>query len=417
MQKDQYKKITKCRLCSGETKKILELPNVPIGNDLQKSKIKSLSLAEYPLVINKCKLCNHFQLSISINPNILYKKNYTYLSGVGKNFIEHFEKYSNWVIKRANLNKNDLVVDVGSNDGTCLSFFQKKKLKVCGVDPAFKPAKISNEKGIECLNDFFNEKVCKKILKYHGKPKLITSHNVLAHIEELDNTFKLIYKLLDVDGFFCFEVGYFVSVLQKNNFDTIYHEHLDYHTANSIVLFLNKIGFSVKSITTNNIQGGTIRILTKKQKQISNTKIVEKFIKKEFNILYNNNLVKQFRYNLKENIKNLKEYLNLIKKNKLKIIGYGAPTKAALLSKILQIDPGFLNYSFEDNPLKIDKYIPKTNIKVIHFDKIIMNKFDVVFLFAWNFHKTIIEKLKKNLNKDHKIIIIIPVPKFKIIKI
>ena len=88
----------------------------------------------------------------------------------------------------------------------------------------------------------------------------------MAHIEELDKTFKLIYNLLEVNGFFCFEVGYFVSVLQKNNFDTIYHEHLDYHTANSIVLFLNKIGFSVKSITTNNIQGGTIRILTKKQK-------------------------------------------------------------------------------------------------------------------------------------------------------
>ena len=193
-------------------------------------------------------------------------------------------------------------------------FFQKKKLKVCGVDPAYKPAKISNLNGIECINDFFNEKVSRKILKYHGKPKLITSHNVLAHIEELDKTFKLIYNLLEVNGFFCFEVGYFVSVLQKNNFDTIYHEHLDYHTANSIVLFLNKIGFSVKSITTNNIQGGTIRILTKKQKKIGNTKIVEKFTENEFNILYNNNLVKQFKYNLKENIKNLKEYLNLIKK-------------------------------------------------------------------------------------------------------
>ena len=79
MQKDQYKKIIKCRLCSGKIKKILELPNVPIGNDLQKNKIKSLSLAEYPLVINKCKSCNHFQLSISINPNILYKKLYLFI--------------------------------------------------------------------------------------------------------------------------------------------------------------------------------------------------------------------------------------------------------------------------------------------------------------------------------------------------
>ena len=86
---------------------------------------------------------------------------------------------------------------------------------------------------------------------------------------------------------------------------------------------------------------------------------MEKFIENEFNILYNNNLVKQFKYNLKENIKNLKEYLNLIKKNKLKIIGYGAPTKAALLSKILQVDPGFLKYSFEDNPLKLINIFPK----------------------------------------------------------
>ena len=184
---------------------------------------------------------------------------------------------------------------MGSNDGTCLSFFKNKKFRVCGVDPAKLPSKISNKKGVLCINSFFNKKVVSKIIKEHGYPKLITSHNVLAHIENINITFKLIYKLLQSDGYLCFEVGYFVKVLKRNNFDTIYHEHLDYHTAKPLVKFLNNIGFSIEQLYINSIQGGSLRVLASKKTIVKNSVNVKKFLFNEGQLLRNNFLINTFK--------------------------------------------------------------------------------------------------------------------------
>ena len=124
---NNYKKINSCRICnSKKIKTIYNFGLMPIGNDLQKNILKSLKCKKYPLKLINCLKCNHFQLSISINPKLLYAKNYTYLTGVTKTFKEHFENYSKWIIKKCKLKNNSLILDIGSNDGTCLSFFNKK---------------------------------------------------------------------------------------------------------------------------------------------------------------------------------------------------------------------------------------------------------------------------------------------------
>lgn len=416
MKNEYYKKIIKCRLCNSKIDKIISFPDVPLGNDLQSSKSKSKIIKKYPLKVYRCKKCFHIQLGVSVNPLILYQKNYTYLSGIGKNFLTHFDNYSDWIIKKLNLKKRDLILDIGSNDGTCLKFFKKKGMSVCGVDPAKKPAKISNDNGVKCINSFFNEKVVNKILKNLGRPKLVTSHNVLAHIDEIYSTFKLIYEILEIEGYFCFEIGYFVEVLKKNNFDTIYHEHLDYHTAYPLKIFLNKIGFSIKNISVNSIQGGSLRILAKKEKITNNSKQVLNFIKKEKKIL-NISLINNFKINLSKNIEHIKEYLLDAHKKNFKLIGYGAPTKATLYSKLLNIDSNLIPFTFEDNKLKINKYIPNTDIKIISFSKKRLNDSDIIFIFAWNFKSNIIDKIKFNLNKNKKLTIVIPNPYFSLVNL
>lgn len=409
--KKTYKKILKCRLCKNQIKKVIELPNTAIGNDLKNSIHKSLNIQEYPLAVNRCIVCNHFQLGISVKPEILYKKNYTYLSGIGKDFIKHFKIYVDWIEKKLKLKKNDLIIDVGSNDGTCLSFFQNKKLRVCGVDPAKLPSKISNDRGVLCINSFFNEKVVLKIIKEHGRPKLITSHNVLAHIENIRTTFILIYKLLQPEGYLCFEIGYFVKVLKRNNFDTIYHEHLDYHTAKPLVKFLNSIGFSIEKLSVNSIQGGSLRVLARKHHIVKNKLNVKKFILNERRFLRNNYLINSFKKNLYNNINNIKRFINSNKIRDKVIIGYGAPTKAALFCKIFNLNSNIIKFTLEDNPLKTNKYIPSTDIKIIKYKKSILNKVDYIFLFAWNFKDIITEKIKKDVGRKRNLSIIIPNPK------
>lgn len=407
-----------CRLCnSSYLKKFIDFGKVAIGNNLSTSKKKSLSTKKYPLKVIRCKNCNHFQLNYQVSPKVLYATNYTYLSGVAPSFKKHFKEYSKWVIKKCNLKKNNLVMDIGSNDGTCLEEFKKKKLNVLGVDPASLPSSIANKKGITTINNFFDMKLAKKILKQNDKVDFITSHNVLAHIGNNKEVFRSIYYLLKNNGYFCFEVGYFFNVLKKNYFDTIYHEHLDYHHANPLVRFLKNVGFSIVLIKTNNIQGGSLRILCKKEKINCIYKQPENFLKKEKNsIIFDNYFLSNWEKNIYYNCFKINQFINQKVKLGSKLVGYGAPTKSALLSKVSKLDSKLMKFTFEDNVKKINKYIAGTDIKIVSLKNAKFFKDTYVFLFAWNFYEDIVEKLRKKF-KNSKIFIILPLPKIKILKL
>ena len=124
-----YKKIVKCRLCdSNLLKKFIDFGNVPLGNNLFNKKKQSLTAEEYPLGVQQCETCSHFQLTVSVSPNLLYATNYTYLSNIGRSFVSHIKKYTNWIERQTGLMEGAFVVDIGSNDGTCLQEFKKKRL-------------------------------------------------------------------------------------------------------------------------------------------------------------------------------------------------------------------------------------------------------------------------------------------------
>ena len=409
---NKFKKITQCRLCN--SKKIKQIYNfglIPLGNDLKKYLSQSINCHKYPLSLMQCSICEHFQLSISVNPKILFAKNYTYLTGITETFKNHFEKYSKWIIKKCNLKKNSLIVDVGSNDGTCLSFFKKNKMQVLGVDPAKLPASLANKRKINTINKFFNTTTSNFILSKYGQVDFVTSHNVLAHTENIKEVFLSIFKILKIDGYFCFEIGYFHDVLKKNLFDTIYHEHLDYHHATPLINFLEKIGFSIIDISTNDIQGGTLRILTQKRKYLKQRKNkIKNFIKNEKYFFIKSKIKHKF-LNFEKSIAKFNNLVKEAKKKHNNIFAYGSPTKASLLLMISRLNVGVIKNTFEDNPLKCKKYIPGTDIKIISSNLIEDNNPKIVVILAWNFAKEIILKLKGKKLKGTKIIT--PLPKIK----
>lgn len=404
------KSIKACRLCG--SKKIINVINfgeVPLGNNLVSKKNLSLKVKKYPLILNCCKNCNHFQLSYSVNPKTLYAKNYTYLSGTGISMIKHLKKYSNYIIKKIKLKPNNFIVDIGSNDGSCLVNFKKKGFRVLGVDPAKKPCLVANSRGIKTINNFFNKKTANHIIKNYGKVNFVTSHNTLAHVEDLKSIFKNIYKVLKKDGYFCFEIGYLKEVMKNNFFDTIYHEHLDYHHANPLVSFLLKIGFSVIDIKVVRIQGGSIRILCKKDYKRYINKNTKTFLHKEKKtILYNRSFINNWDKRIKLLMKVTRNKILEITHNK-KIYGYGSPTKIILFLKLLNLPKNKLSYIFEDNLLKQDKFLPLYGNKIISTSKFNTLKPDYIIVFAWNFK----DDIKKKLNMmSKKIKIIVPLPKF-----
>ena len=415
MNKAKY--INKCRLCtSSKLDEIIDFGKIPLGNNLCNTKLISKKAKVFNLKLIRCSKCKHFQLNYEVSPKELYATNYTYLSGVGTSFIKHFNNYERWIKKKCKLSKQDMVLDIGSNDGTCLKAFKKKGFNVLGIDPARLPSKLANKDGIKTINSFFDTKSAKKIKNEYGGIDFITSHNVLAHIGDIKNVFENIYYLLKNDGFFCFEVGYFLSVLKNNLFDTIYHEHLDYHHAAPLTKYLYSIGFSIVHIDTNKIQGGTLRILCKKN---SNKKIYyqpKKFLANENKSIINNKIfLKNWPSNIFLNIKKFSDLIDEELRDGKMIYGYGAPTKATLILKLATLRNNSIKYIIEDNQLKVNKYLPKTDIKVVKPGKQNLNEPDIIIIFAWNFVSDIIKKIIKIRSRPLKIII--PLPKLKVIKI
>ena len=417
MLKENIKYLLSCRLCGDDNlNQFIDFGDVPLGNNLQETLIQSRKVDVYNLSVNRCNNCNHFQLGESISPKLLYATNYTYLSGIGKSFVKHMSEYCEWAISNTKIKKNNFVVDIGSNDGTCLSVFKKLGFEVCGVDPASIPAKIANENNIFTINKFFSRNVVDEIIKKFGKADFVTSQNVLAHIDNPKEVFKNIFDLLKDGAYFAFEVGYFKNVLEGGFFDTIYHEHLDYHHAKPLSSFLTKIGFEVIDFTTNKVQGGSLRVLVKKTPSPRISKSAQEFIKNEKkSVLFNSIFLNNWPFTIKQNMISLNEMINTSIINGKKIIAYGAPTKIVLLMKMADLNFKHIEFVVEDNKEKVGKYLPLSGIQIRSFLDITEDFEGEILITAWNFADDIIEKLKNRLKNN--VNLVIPMPELRVKRI
>ena len=389
--------ILNCRLChKSNLKKLFDFGLVPLGNNLKSDKIKSLKIEKYPLLINQCLDCNHFQLSFSVDPDLLYATNYTYLTGVGKSFRKHLEKFTIEILKyNPNKKKNykTRVIDIGSNDGTALNYFLKMGCEVLGIDPAEIPSNIANKNGVNTINKFFSLNLAKQIVKDNQLFDIAISHNVLAHVEDINDVFEGIHKILKINGLLVFEVGYFGDLISKNIYDTIYHEHLDYHSKKPLANFLVKKGFSVKKIETNSIQGGSVRFYCLKEHQAKIYLNVTKELNVEKETFQSKNINIWFD-NIFKNIESIKANLIEALDQGVHIWGYGAPTKATLITNMLGDIANSIEFIIDDNPLKENKYIPGTKILIIKKSGRPVFKNQLIICFAWNFFDDIHSKLK-----------------------
>jgi 2-polyprenyl-3-methyl-5-hydroxy-6-metoxy-1,4-benzoquinol methylase len=391
------KTILDCRLCNKKNlKNIFDFGLMPLGNNLKSHKINSLKIEKYPLSINQCLDCKHFQLNFSVDPDLLYATNYTYLTGVGESFRKHLELFSKDVLKYIPNEKENYktrVIDIGSNDGTALSYFIKNGCEVLGIDPAKIPSDIANKNGIDTINNFFSLNLAEQIVKENQLFDIVISHNVLAHIEDINGVFEGIHKVLKINGLLVFEVGYFGDIISKNIYDTIYHEHLDYHSKKPLSEFLIKKGFSVKKIETNTVQGGSVRFFCIKEyrariysnvmKQLSVEKKIFQY--KKINIWVDN---------IFKNIDSIKADISKASAKGVHVWGYGAPTKATLITNMLGEIAGSIEFIIDDNPLKENKYIPGTFIPIIKKSQMPIFKNQLIICFAWNFFDDIYSKLK-----------------------
>ena len=383
-----------CRVCnSKKLNKVFSLGNQPLANNLEDKIIKSKT---YPLEINLCKICGNSQLSVSINSKKLFNK-YLYKSSVSKGFVRHFADASKKYIKYFKLNKKSFILDIGSNDGIGLKYFQENKFKnLFGIEPATNLADITNNAGIKTYNSFLNKNLSKKL---RNKFNLITASNVFAHVSNIRDFTQCVKEMLKINGVFIIEVQYLFRMLKDISFDNIYHEHVNYWSANSLNHFLLKNNLLIFHIEEINTHGGSIRVYIKKKenKKIKVNKSLKKFINTENKFqIQNINTYKKFNEKVMIKRQKIIQKLSKIKSQNKIIVGFGAPAKATTLINFYKLEK-YVDYIIDDNSLKKEKYIPNTKIKIT--DKAKKNNIDYILVFAWNYFAEIKKKHSYLTNK------------------
>ena len=402
-----------CILCNSRNLvNVINFGKTPLANSYPKSLRKNEQY--YRLALLLCKNCGHLQLKDIINPKVMFE-NYLYVTGTSPVLREHFANYAKVLIKKFKLDVKDKILDIACNDGTFLENFKNKKFKnVIGIEPAKNLRTINKKKKIDINTLFFNQKTSSLIKKKYNNFKIITANNVCAHIPDLNDFFLGIKNILSPKGVFVFEVSYLLDVYKKLTFDTIYHEHMSYHTLKPLINFVKNVNLEIIDFDRINAQGGSIRIYVAHQ-NIFAKKI--KKIKKQINIENRNKLfneVTYFKYyrKIKNTKKQLRNIINRFKNKELKIIGFGAPAKLTTFSHVMGIKKNDLKYIIDDNPLKQNRFAPGTKIQIFNIKKLSDDKPDVILILAWNFFESIYKKCKRLLK--NKTIFIKPFPKIKI---
>jgi SAM-dependent methyltransferase len=405
-----YYRRDNCRLCSGKNIEIaVPLAATPPADAyVSKDKIE-IPQELYPLELFFCRDCGHVQLLDVVDPEVLFRE-YIYSTATSPGLVEYFSHYADTAIAQFRPGAGDLVVDIGSNDGTLLNFFKERGgLRALGVDPAKDIARKATEAGIETLPFFFSSAVAQSIIDDHGKASIITANNVFAHADELGEILEGIRQLLKEDGVFIFEVSYLVDMVKNMVFDWIYHEHLCYHNIRPLQLFFQRFGMELIDVSRTPSKGGSIHGIA----QISGgPRRVEQAV---YNMV---EIEKAEGFDTIAAYAKYTDEINLQKSELLKILqkvkqeggtmaGYGA--SATVTTLIYHFELGeYLDFIVDDNEARQGLFSPGHHIPVLAPESIYEKNVDYVVILAWRFVQPIISSHKRFIEGGGKFVAPLP---------
>ncbi len=405
-----------CRLCGArDLALVLQLTPTPPANAFVPASALGTPQEVFPLDVFFCRSCGHVQLLDVVDPRILFE-NYVYVSGTSPAFVAHFQRYAADMIALLGLKPGDLVVDIGSNDGTLLRFFKEAGMRVLGVDPAKQIAAEATAAGLPTIADFFTPELAARIAAEHGAASLITANNMFAHADALDRITDGIAGLLKPGGAFVFEVSYLVDVFQKTLFDTIYHEHVAYHTVKPLIPFFRRHGLEMTDAIRVPSHGGSLRGIARKPAggvtPAANESLRAAVAAEEVLGLDREATLAQFGRQIDQLKQDLVSLLRRLKAEGKSIAGFGAPAKATTLMYHFGLGPDIVDFIIDDSPLKQHLFTPGLHVPVLPASVLAERKPDYLVLLAWNFAKPIMDK-----NPDYRAAgghFIVPVPRVEV---
>lgn len=397
-----------CQSCGNrKLESILFLGYLPPVNKMHAIGTRPAEQPAYPAELLRCPKCHLVQLGLVVDATVLFPPEYPYTSSTTKILRENFAELYSECAPLLALKKDDLVVDIGSNDGNLLSNFAGKH-RVLGVTPE-EIGKKAIARGIPTVIDYFRPEVVKKIVKKHGKASLITATNVFAHIEDVHSVIKSILALLAPGGTFISESHYLLSLIETLQYDTIYHEHLRYYSLHSLAKLLEGHDLEVFHARRIPTHGGSIRVYAARKGDRKAAASVTAILKaeKDFGLL-SVKRYEQFRKEVVVSKLELHRLLHRIKSAGKSVYGISAPSRASTLINYTALDSGIIDVVLEvTGSHKIGKYVPGTLIPVEEESRLFKDQPDYALLFSWHIAQELAPKLKA---KGFKGDFIIPLP-------
>ncbi|MBA2648553.1 MAG: methyltransferase domain-containing protein [Legionella sp.] len=403
-----------CQVCGAEDLElVIDLRHQPLCDTLLTQTQLHEPETFYPLRQVWCKQCTLSQIDYVVPGDVVYHQNYPYRTGVTQELASYQNQMALDLIRDLNLPQDSLVSDIGSNDGTLLTGFKKAGMRVIGVEPT-NIAQIANDAGIETIHAPFDQTIAHQIVKTIGKAKLVTATNVFAHMATLGDVIEGLEIMVADDGYFVLENHYIVPVMERLQFDTIYHEHLRTYSLRSLITLFNYYDFTVVDAIEVTRYGGNIRVTVGKGKNHTPKSSVNELLLKEDKIgLLNSDYYKTFCQKATDLKNQLLEFILKCKREGLSIVGNSCPGRCSTLLNFAGIGPDLLPYLGEQSSsLKLGKYLPGTHIPIVNNQRIIDDQPDYVLLLAWHYADPIMEQLRARGLRSK---FILPLPEFKII--
>lgn len=405
---------TTCRICrSARLRVYLDLGRTPLANSyLREEDLGRPEFAE-ELALQVCEDCGLSQLTKVVHPDLMFR-NYLYVSSTTETFRNHCVELAKTAVARAACRAGDLVMDIASNDGCLLSKFRDEGMQVIGVDPAKNLAAEANKAGIPTLCAYWSLETAETVASRYGCPKVITATNVFAHVDDVHEFVRAVDRCLAPKGLLVIECPYVVDFIEKNEFDTAYHEHLSYVGILPLTILMKQYGMTVLDVEYfKDIHGGTVRVFTGRAGEHRPQPSVARCLEQEqaFGIR-DFHLYEAFGRRVQGNKARLVELVRELHGQGRTIWAYGASAKGNTLMNYFGLTRDTIPVAVDDNPKKWGWYTPGSHMRITGPEELARSKVDYLLLLAWNFEAEIRRRCRAI---DYRGAYILPVPEARIL--